>query len=100
MSSSQGSVVELRVPFPTRRLANLVCDALAVDPEPPKAASTKTLSVIDQNLGSGKGQGVVLRVVFKSLSGRVKPLRVALSNFTELLLVTLDTIKEFDKSPQ
>ncbi|XP_018344688.1 PREDICTED: uncharacterized protein LOC108750019 [Trachymyrmex septentrionalis] len=75
--------VELSVPFPSAREAEVVYQVLRVDEEPPRSEVTKNLTLNNN----------ILEVSF---SGKEpKKVRVALTSFSDNLLLVTETIKKF-----
>ncbi|XP_018329404.1 uncharacterized protein LOC108739831 isoform X2 [Agrilus planipennis] len=75
--------IEIKVPFPTKRVAQIVYDVLRVDKEPRRSQVNKELSVKD-------------RILIGNFSGRLaKQLRVAVNNFFDNINLILSTIDQF-----
>lgn len=75
--------VELSVPFPSAREAEVVYEVLRVDKEPSRSETTKKLTLNDN----------ILEVSFSGKEAR--KMRVALTSFFDNLLLVTDTIEQF-----
>ncbi|XP_011699557.1 PREDICTED: uncharacterized protein LOC105456891 [Wasmannia auropunctata] len=75
--------VELSVPFPSAREADVAYQALRVDKEPSSSGVTKRLALNDS----------VLDVSFSGKEAR--KVRVALTSFFDNLLLVTETIEQF-----
>ncbi|XP_012523582.1 EKC/KEOPS complex subunit LAGE3 [Monomorium pharaonis] len=75
--------VELSVPFPSAREAEVAYQVLRVDKEPSRSGVTKKLELKDN----------VLEVSFSSKEA--KKVRVALTSFFDNLLLVTETIEKF-----
>ncbi|KRZ76275.1 L antigen family member 3, partial [Trichinella papuae] len=71
----------MAIPFLNQRLAQIACNSLCADPEPPRSTVTKELSVSRNEL----------RVVF--CSENIKSLRVSFNNFMDLLMLCMEYCK-------
>lgn len=77
---------ELTVPFLSARDAEVAYTSLVVDPEPKRSGVKKVLRV----------EGSTLTVSFHAKEARM--LRVAVGTFFDLLILVIDTIREFGTS--
>ncbi|KAG5309711.1 LAGE3 protein, partial [Acromyrmex insinuator] len=75
--------VELSVPFPSAREAEVVYQVLRVDEEPPRSEATKNLTLNNN----------ILEVSFSGKEAR--KIRVALTSFFDNLLLVTETIEKF-----
>lgn len=80
--------MELTVPFPTKRYAEIAFNSLRVDKEPKRGGCTKEFKVIDNKLN----------VVFKAKEART--LRVASNSFLDFLILVTETMEQFDLVPE
>ena len=80
--------MELAIPFPTRRHAEIAFNSLRVDKEPRRGGCTKELKVIDNKLN----------VIFKAKEART--LRVASNSFLDFLILVTETMEQFDLVPE
>ncbi len=76
--------MDLCVPFPSSRLAEIAFNSLRVDREPKRGGCKKELSVEGRNLN----------VVFKAEEART--LRVATNSFLDFLVLVSETMEQFD----
>ncbi|KAL1233038.1 L antigen family member 3 [Trichinella pseudospiralis] len=76
--------IEMTIPFLNQHLAQIACNSLCADPEPPRSTVTRELSVSRNEL----------RVVF--CSENIKSLRVSFNNFMDLLMLCMEVIQRFD----
>ncbi|XP_053683059.1 EKC/KEOPS complex subunit LAGE3 [Sabethes cyaneus] len=83
MSNSSDITVNLRVPFPTNREAQIAYDVLRVDTEPKR-------SFIEKNI---KLDGNQLLVEFRGQ--QAKNVRVGVNSFFESLLLCCETLQQF-----
>ncbi|XP_018405070.1 PREDICTED: uncharacterized protein LOC108781565 [Cyphomyrmex costatus] len=75
--------IELSVPFPSAREAEVVYQVLRVDKEPPRSRITKNLTLNNN----------ILEVSFSGKEAR--KVRVALTSFFDSLLLVTETIEKF-----
>lgn len=76
----------LEIPFSDRRQAEIACNSLSVDPEPPRSGLKKTLKVEKES---------ILSVHFSCDTART--LRVGVKAFFDLLVLVVDTMDRFDQ---
>ena len=77
--------LDLDVPFPSARHAQIAHDALSVDKEPKRSGMRKTLEVREEKL----------HVEFRCDEPRV--MRVSVNAFLDLLALVTDTMDQFDE---
>uniref|UniRef100_A0A182JQB8 L antigen family member 3 n=1 Tax=Anopheles christyi TaxID=43041 RepID=A0A182JQB8_9DIPT len=83
MCSATNIEVSIKIPFPTKREAEIAYDVLRVDSEPKRSFINKTIVLEENNL--------LLR-----LDGeQAKNVRVGVTSFCELLLLCCETINQF-----
>ncbi|XP_012280955.1 uncharacterized protein LOC105700013 isoform X2 [Orussus abietinus] len=75
--------VDVTIPFPTAREAEIAFEALKVDPEPKRSGVTKNLSL----------HGNLLKVSFSGTEAR--KVRVGLTGFFDSLILVTETMNEF-----
>uniref|UniRef100_A0A2M3ZD18 L antigen family member 3 n=1 Tax=Anopheles braziliensis TaxID=58242 RepID=A0A2M3ZD18_9DIPT len=83
MSTSAETSISLRIPFPSKRHAEVAFDALRVDSEPHRSFVKKTLKLDDQYLQ------------LDLVGEQSKNLRVALTSFLESLILCCETLEQF-----
>lgn len=83
MSCSGPIVASLKIPFPTRREAEIAYDVLRVDAEPRRSFVEKTLRIEDNQL----------LVEFRG--DQAKTVRVGVGSFLESLILCCETIDQF-----
>uniref|UniRef100_A0A1Q3G2M4 L antigen family member 3 n=1 Tax=Culex tarsalis TaxID=7177 RepID=A0A1Q3G2M4_CULTA len=83
MSASSPIVASLKIPFPTRREAEIAYDVLRVDAEPKRSFIEKTLKLEDNHL----------LVEFRG--EQAKNVRVGVGSFFESLILCCETIDQF-----
>ncbi|XP_035792615.1 EKC/KEOPS complex subunit Lage3-like [Anopheles albimanus] len=83
MSNSAETSISLRIPFPSKRHAEIAFDALRVDSEPHRSFVRKTLKLDDQYL------------LLDLVGEQSKNLRVALTSFLESLILCCETLEQF-----
>ncbi|XP_050090076.1 EKC/KEOPS complex subunit Lage3 [Anopheles aquasalis] len=83
MTSSAETSISLRIPFPSKRHAEVAFDALRVDSEPHRSFVKKTLKLDDQYLQ------------LDLVGEQSKNLRVALTSFLESLILCCETLEQF-----
>ncbi|XP_064614498.1 EKC/KEOPS complex subunit Lage3-like [Liolophura sinensis] len=76
-------IVDLRVPFPDVRQAEIACNTLSVDQEPRRGGATKTINT----------EGNIL--CLKICAAEAKVLRVSLNSFLDHLALVVETIDQF-----
>ncbi|XP_035899165.1 EKC/KEOPS complex subunit LAGE3 [Anopheles stephensi] len=83
MSSNGNIEVSLKIPFPTKREAEIAYDVLRVDSEPKRSFTNKRIK-LEEN------------VLLLELSGeQAKNVRVGVTSFCELLLLCCETLEQF-----
>ncbi|XP_058830407.1 uncharacterized protein LOC131689375 [Topomyia yanbarensis] len=83
MSNNSDIVASLKIPFPSRREAEIAFDVLRIDSEPKRSFIEKSLR-LENNL---------LLVEFRSQ--QAKNVRVGVNSFFESLLLCCETIAQF-----
>ncbi|XP_055535367.1 EKC/KEOPS complex subunit LAGE3 [Wyeomyia smithii] len=83
MSTSSDIAVTLRVPFPTKREAEIAYDVLRVDTEPKRSFIGKSLT-LDGN-----------QLVVEFRGQQTKNIRVGVNSFFESLLLCCETLQQF-----
>ncbi|KAL7946426.1 Pcc1 domain-containing protein [Trichoderma barbatum] len=84
--------IQLRIPFPTPRLASTALNALQVDPELSPLVQ-RHLSVVSPS-SSSDDQKQVLQVEYQATTNRM--LRVAVNSFMEGLKLVLEVMEQLD----
>ena len=92
--SSKTCVGVLRVPFPSSRLAHVACACLQVDDELQAGRISRDMAVEEPSRDASTDSAVLV-VTFRAEN--TKLLRVSMSSFTDLLLVSIKTMQEFDE---
>ncbi|XP_011495401.1 PREDICTED: EKC/KEOPS complex subunit LAGE3 [Ceratosolen solmsi marchali] len=77
-------IVDLCIPFPSEREADVAYQTLRVDAEPSRSGVTKTLTL----------KSNTLKATFSGKEAR--KVRVGLTSFFDTLLLITETMKEFD----
>lgn len=83
MTSVPPYEVSIKIPFPTRRQAEVAYDVLRVDEEPRRGGVFKTLSLEDSKL-----------IVYFS-GEQAKNVRVGMTSFFESLILCCETLDQF-----
>lgn len=81
--SHEGLSARVSVPFPFERDAQVVYNALRIDPDPKRSGCSKKLSL----------EGNVLVADFTA--NQAKHLRVGINSFFDLLLLAIKTVEHF-----
>lgn len=84
---------QLRIPFPTLRLASTALKALQVDPELSPLVQ-RHLSVVSSSSPSSDDHAEVLQVEYQATTNRM--LRVAVNSFMEGLKLVLEVMEQLD----
>ena len=82
-TEQQAFRMDLKIPFPNQKYAEIAYNSLRVDPEPKRGGCKKILEVDDN----------VLHVVLRATEART--LRVASNSFLDLLILVTQTIEQF-----
>ncbi|XP_063697496.1 uncharacterized protein LOC134828437 isoform X2 [Culicoides brevitarsis] len=77
------TVVEVSVPFPSKRIAEIVYDVIRVDPEPKKNQVDKKITLNEQNLN------------IKVEADQPKVARVVLNGIFDAIILSTETIDQF-----
>ncbi|QYT00968.1 hypothetical protein H0G86_008027 [Trichoderma simmonsii] len=85
--------MQLRIPFPTPRLASTALKALQVDPELSPLVQ-RHLSVVSSSSSSSDDHAEVLQVEYQATTNRM--LRVAVNSFMEGLKLVLEVMEQLD----
>ncbi|KAH6610526.1 hypothetical protein Trco_000546 [Trichoderma cornu-damae] len=84
---------QLRIPFPTPRLASTALKALQVDPELSPLVRRR-LSVASPSPAGSAGEAQILQVQYQATTNRM--LRVAVNSFMEGLKLVLEVMERLD----
>lgn len=75
--------VSIKIPFPSKRSAEIAYDVLRIDEEPKRSSITKALDLEDN-------------ILLINLSGdQAKNVRVALTSFFEAIILCCETMEQF-----
>ncbi|KAL7954400.1 Pcc1 domain-containing protein [Trichoderma compactum] len=85
--------IQLRIPFPTPRLASTALKALQVDPELSPLVQ-RHLSVVSSTSPSSDDHAEVLQLEYQATTNRM--LRVAVNSFMEGLKLVLEVMEQLD----
>ncbi|XP_049294774.1 uncharacterized protein LOC125769868 [Anopheles funestus] len=83
MSLTNNIEVTLKIPFPTRRLAEAAYDVLRVDSEPKRSFIYKVIK-LEENI-----------LLLKLTGEQAKSIRVSVSSFCESLILCCETFHQF-----
>lgn len=75
--------VDLRIPFPTRRHAEIAYDVLRIDPEPKRSGVTKKLQLESNDL------------IASFSADQAKHIRVGVNSFFDAIILCTETIQQF-----
>ncbi|TPX44923.1 hypothetical protein SeMB42_g04163 [Synchytrium endobioticum] len=78
--------IELDIPFPTPRQAQIASTVLSVDKEPRVNESAKELSVVNGN---------ILHVTYRA--NTLKLARAAVNGFMDFMILVIQTLESFDE---
>ncbi|KAL6827290.1 Pcc1 domain-containing protein [Trichoderma afarasin] len=86
--------IQLRIPFPTPRLASTALKALQVDPELSPLVQRHLSVVSSSSSSSSDDHAEVLQVEYQATTNRM--LRVAVNSFMEGLKLVLEVMEQLD----
>ncbi|XP_031625401.1 EKC/KEOPS complex subunit LAGE3 [Contarinia nasturtii] len=80
---STGYNVDLKIPFPTRRQAEIAYDVLRIDPEPKRSAVTKQLKLVSND------------IIATFSAQQAKHVRVGVNAFLDAIILCTETLHQF-----